>query len=180
MKRANHMPMLHIQTHLTTHSPLSAPTHPQGAKYNIPVVVWLPEHYPQAPPLPYVVPSPNMTIKGGHPYVDGSGQVTTPSGWGPKGGGSEGGTREVDAGDVCRVTGGACGGGGGTGREGRRASHVVGFEISFLIPASSHSNSFTPSNPLSSSPCSPCPPCPPFPQAYGPGCSPPPTWWTCA
>eukprot|EP00197_Chlamydomonas_leiostraca_P016157 CAMPEP_0202860114 /NCGR_PEP_ID=MMETSP1391-20130828/1960_1 /ASSEMBLY_ACC=CAM_ASM_000867 /TAXON_ID=1034604 /ORGANISM="Chlamydomonas leiostraca, Strain SAG 11-49" /LENGTH=642 /DNA_ID=CAMNT_0049539249 /DNA_START=110 /DNA_END=2038 /DNA_ORIENTATION=- len=54
------------------------PIHYQGNKYNIPVVIWLPERYPYEAPLPYVVPTPNMVIKGGHPYVDRNGQVTTP------------------------------------------------------------------------------------------------------
>eukprot|EP00195_Chlamydomonas_chlamydogama_P013955 CAMPEP_0202903148 /NCGR_PEP_ID=MMETSP1392-20130828/22100_1 /ASSEMBLY_ACC=CAM_ASM_000868 /TAXON_ID=225041 /ORGANISM="Chlamydomonas chlamydogama, Strain SAG 11-48b" /LENGTH=514 /DNA_ID=CAMNT_0049590159 /DNA_START=47 /DNA_END=1591 /DNA_ORIENTATION=+ len=54
------------------------PIHFQGAKYNIPIVVWLHEAYPNAAPMVYVVPTQNMVIKGSHPYVDRSGQVSTP------------------------------------------------------------------------------------------------------
>mmetsp|Transcript_5390 Transcript_5390/g.16321 ORF Transcript_5390/g.16321 Transcript_5390/m.16321 type:complete len:285 (+) Transcript_5390:374-1228(+) len=54
------------------------PVHYQGAKYNIPVVIWLEEHYPRCAPLVYVRPTPNMVIKHGHTYVDNSGQVAIP------------------------------------------------------------------------------------------------------
>lgn len=50
----------------------------QGAKYNIPVSLWLPESYPQVPPIMYVVPTPDMIIKPRHPFVDASGLVSTP------------------------------------------------------------------------------------------------------
>ena len=45
----------------------------QGVKYNIPVAVWLPERYPLAAPLVYVVPTPDMVIKPRHSFVDASG-----------------------------------------------------------------------------------------------------------
>ncbi len=44
-------------------------------KYNIPVRLWLPEGYPRAPPLAYVVPTPEMIIKPQHSFVDPSGRV---------------------------------------------------------------------------------------------------------
>ncbi len=45
----------------------------QGVKYNIPVAIWLPEQYPLAAPLVYVVPTPDMVIKPRHSFVDPSG-----------------------------------------------------------------------------------------------------------
>ena len=56
----------------------TVPIHYQGAKYNIPVIVWLPERYPVHAPLVYVTPTPNMVIKANHSCVDASGQVRTP------------------------------------------------------------------------------------------------------
>lgn len=50
----------------------------QSAKYNIPVAIWLPEGYPVQPPIAYVVPTSDMIITPQHPYVDGSGLVTSP------------------------------------------------------------------------------------------------------
>ena len=47
----------------------------QGSKYNIPILVWVLEHYPLQAPLVYVVPTNDMIIKPNHPFVDGSGQV---------------------------------------------------------------------------------------------------------
>ena len=53
--------------------------HPlQDVKYNIPVALWLPERYPVAPPMPYVVPTPDMLIKPRHSFVDASGFVRAP------------------------------------------------------------------------------------------------------
>ena len=46
---------------------------PQSVKYNIPVAIWLPERYPLAGPLAYVVPTPDMVIKPRHTFVDASG-----------------------------------------------------------------------------------------------------------
>ncbi|RMZ52781.1 hypothetical protein APUTEX25_000900 [Auxenochlorella protothecoides] len=46
-------------------------------KYNIPVAVWLPEQFPLAPPIVYVVPTPDMMIKPGHSVVDPSGSVAS-------------------------------------------------------------------------------------------------------
>lgn len=45
----------------------------QSVKYNIPVAIWLPERYPLAGPLAYVVPTPDMVIKPRHTFVDASG-----------------------------------------------------------------------------------------------------------
>eukprot|EP00798_Chlamydomonas_sp_ICE-L_P014828 gene14828-20881_t len=53
------------------------PIHYQGAKYNLPINIWLLDRYPYSAPLVYVVPTPNMVIKGGHHYVDSNGQVST-------------------------------------------------------------------------------------------------------
>lgn len=47
----------------------------QGVRYNIPVIIWLPERYPMHAPLVYVTPTPNMVIKHNHSCVDASGQV---------------------------------------------------------------------------------------------------------
>lgn len=53
----------------------------QGNKYNIPVLMWFPETFPQAAPLIYVRPTANMVIKGGHKNVNASGLVNTPCLW---------------------------------------------------------------------------------------------------
>lgn len=58
----------------------TVPMYYQSVKYNIPVAVWLPERYPLAPPLVYVVPTPDMVIKPRHSFVDASGGR-----WGQKG-----------------------------------------------------------------------------------------------
>ena len=50
----------------------------QGVKYNIPVALWLPERYPLAAPMAYVVPTADMVIKPRHSYVDPSGLVGSP------------------------------------------------------------------------------------------------------
>lgn len=52
----------------------TVPMYYQGVKYNIPVAIWLPERYPLAPPLVYVVPTPDMVIKPRHTFVDASGE----------------------------------------------------------------------------------------------------------
>lgn len=49
----------------------------QGAKYNIPIVMWLVDRYPYSAPLVYVVPTANMVIKPGT-FVSPGGQVSTP------------------------------------------------------------------------------------------------------
>ena len=49
----------------------------QGAKYNIPVSIWLPENYPSSPPIVYVNPASDMVIKTNHPFVDASGVVSS-------------------------------------------------------------------------------------------------------
>lgn len=50
----------------------------QGAKYNIPILIWLPERYPTQAPLVYVTPTSNMIVKIGHSFVDPSGLVRSP------------------------------------------------------------------------------------------------------
>jgi len=47
----------------------------QNNTYNIPVSLWLDENYPHTPPICYVKPTPDMEVKHGHPFVDGSGVV---------------------------------------------------------------------------------------------------------
>lgn len=49
----------------------------QGAKYNIPLAIWLPEKYPRAPPIVYVVPTQDMMIKPRHSFVTPSGVVNS-------------------------------------------------------------------------------------------------------
>lgn len=49
------------------------PMYYQAHKYNIPVAIWLPEQYPLAAPMAYVVPTPDMVIKPRHSFVDASG-----------------------------------------------------------------------------------------------------------
>lgn len=56
---------------------LNTPPQAQTVKYNIPVAVWLPEQFPLAPPIVYVVPTPDMMIKPGHSVVDPSGSVAS-------------------------------------------------------------------------------------------------------
>ena len=50
----------------------------QGVKYNIPVTVWLHDHFPRASPLVYVTPTKDMIIKPQHACVDASGAVDVP------------------------------------------------------------------------------------------------------
>lgn len=54
-----------------------ADLHLQGVKYNIPVSLWLPDRYPNVPPIMYVVPTPDMIIKPRHAFVDASGVVSS-------------------------------------------------------------------------------------------------------
>lgn len=58
---------------LLTLPPVHPSALPQSVKYNIPVAIWLPERYPLAGPLAYVVPTPDMVIKPRHTFVDASG-----------------------------------------------------------------------------------------------------------
>lgn len=46
--------------------------------YNIPVVIWLLEPYPRAPPCVYLAPTRDMVVKRGHPHVNPSGLVSAP------------------------------------------------------------------------------------------------------
>ncbi|KAK9813095.1 hypothetical protein WJX72_008931 [[Myrmecia] bisecta] len=78
--------MIKVQTYTHTNGrsvPLlmvegTLPMYYQGVKYNIPVSAWLPEAYPRAPPIFYVVPTPDMIIKPRHSFVDASGIVASP------------------------------------------------------------------------------------------------------
>eukprot|EP00879_Flechtneria_rotunda_P001207 GHRR01001354.1.p1 GENE.GHRR01001354.1~~GHRR01001354.1.p1 ORF type:complete len:500 (+),score=179.45 GHRR01001354.1:389-1888(+) len=56
----------------------TVPIHYQAHKYNIPIVLWLPERYPLQAPIVYVCPTSNMIIKTGHSFVDASGLARSP------------------------------------------------------------------------------------------------------
>ncbi|MCO5548365.1 hypothetical protein L7F22_001822 [Adiantum nelumboides] len=47
-----------------------------GVSYNIPVIIWLLESYPKAPPRVFVSPTKDMIIKRPHKHVDASGMVS--------------------------------------------------------------------------------------------------------
>lgn len=49
----------------------------QGAKYNIPVRLWLPETFPYSAPLVFVEPTQDMMIMNSHPFVNANGAVAT-------------------------------------------------------------------------------------------------------
>lgn len=55
------------------------------AQYNIPVNIWITEHYPFQPPICYVTPTPEMIIKPKHKHVDSAGMIYMPylSSWNP-------------------------------------------------------------------------------------------------
>ena len=53
----------------------TVPIYYQGAKYNIPIKMFLPEGFPRVGPICYVTPTSNMLIKPGHGLVDGGGLV---------------------------------------------------------------------------------------------------------
>ncbi|PWY99571.1 UEV-domain-containing protein [Testicularia cyperi] len=46
----------------------------RNSTYNIPVAYWIPREYPRAPPMAFVVPTPEMAIRKG-PNVDPSGEI---------------------------------------------------------------------------------------------------------
>ncbi|KAL7107775.1 hypothetical protein ACP275_06G075500 [Erythranthe tilingii] len=50
----------------------------QGVTYNIPVIIWLMESYPQHAPLVFVNPTRDMIIKRPHPFVSPNGIVSIP------------------------------------------------------------------------------------------------------
>ncbi|MES1915517.1 MAG: hypothetical protein MHM6MM_007446 [Cercozoa sp. M6MM] len=50
----------------------------QGNTYNIPVEIWFPPRFPYAPPMCYVVPTANMSIKARHRHVDTQGLIFLP------------------------------------------------------------------------------------------------------
>lgn len=56
-----------------------------GAQYNIPVTIWLTEMYPFQNPVPYVSPTPDMSIKPRHRHVDSAGMCYLPylTNWSP-------------------------------------------------------------------------------------------------
>eukprot|EP00898_Chlorokybus_atmophyticus_P008304 jgi/Chlat1/8475/Chrsp80S07882 len=51
----------------------TVPMYYHNVKYNVPIVFWLPEGFPRIPPLVFVTPTPDMTIKPRHSFVDASG-----------------------------------------------------------------------------------------------------------
>ncbi|CAM9303641.1 unnamed protein product [Choristocarpus tenellus] len=50
----------------------------RGHTYNTPVEIYLPESYPQTPPMVYVRPQTGMSLKIGHQHVDRNGMVYLP------------------------------------------------------------------------------------------------------
>ena len=56
----------------------TVPIYYEGAQYNIPVNVWLPEAFPLAAPLCFVTPDQSMGIKPRHAHVDQQGAVALP------------------------------------------------------------------------------------------------------
>ena len=50
----------------------------KGVQYNIPVCVWIPQQYPNAPPIPYVQPTPEMDVVQGHQHVGQDGMCYFP------------------------------------------------------------------------------------------------------
>ena len=59
-----------------------------GARFNIPMNVWMPENYPASPPMCFVSPTADMVIKDRHQHVDMEGKCYHPmlSGWSAQGG----------------------------------------------------------------------------------------------
>eukprot|EP00871_Galdieria_phlegrea_P004810 jgi/Galph1/532/GphlegSOOS_G5291.1 len=51
----------------------------KAKSYNIPVSIWIPNGYPQYPPLVQVVPTSTMVLKQDHRYMDLQGIVRTES-----------------------------------------------------------------------------------------------------
>lgn len=49
----------------------------QGTKYNVPVQIYLPEHFPRKAPMMYVRPVQGMFIKPNHPTVNADGFVNS-------------------------------------------------------------------------------------------------------
>eukprot|EP01043_Picozoa_sp_COSAG02_P024010 COSAG02_NODE_1299_length_13382_cov_14.723858_3_plen_327_part_00 len=50
----------------------------RGVQYNIPVCVWIPQQYPNASPIPYVQPTPEMDVVQGHQHVGQDGMCYFP------------------------------------------------------------------------------------------------------
>lgn len=55
------------------------PTEFQGATYQTPIVMWIPQGFPSIAPVVYVTPTTGMTIQHGHKHVDMSGLVHIPA-----------------------------------------------------------------------------------------------------
>ena len=53
----------------------TAPMFYRGRKYNLPVIVWLPEYFPRSPPICYLNPTADMMIKPHHQNVNSNGMV---------------------------------------------------------------------------------------------------------
>ncbi|KDD72868.1 hypothetical protein H632_c2797p0, partial [Helicosporidium sp. ATCC 50920] len=53
------------------------PMYYQGVRYNVPLQMWLSESFPLAAPAVFVVPTPLMIIRPGHPAVSPSGRVSS-------------------------------------------------------------------------------------------------------
>lgn len=53
------------------------PIYYNQAKYNIPLIIWIPETYPKSPPIVYLTPTKGMVIKDDHHSVDKNGLVET-------------------------------------------------------------------------------------------------------
>mmetsp|Transcript_35176 Transcript_35176/g.91268 ORF Transcript_35176/g.91268 Transcript_35176/m.91268 type:complete len:199 (+) Transcript_35176:319-915(+) len=49
-----------------------------GTQYNVPIVYWITDYFPQYPPVVLVQPTPNMAIKPRHPHVGSDGTVYHP------------------------------------------------------------------------------------------------------
>lgn len=62
------------------------PIYFRGAKYNIPVSIYLPVTYPHSSPTCYVTPTPDMRVKANHLHVDLHGMVYLPylNQWNPR------------------------------------------------------------------------------------------------
>ncbi|CAG9464353.1 unnamed protein product [Pedinophyceae sp. YPF-701] len=56
----------------------TVPIHYKGARYNIPMEIWLPESFPNDRPIAFVVPTHSMIIRTGHRHVDPNGDTLTP------------------------------------------------------------------------------------------------------
>ncbi|KAI6658119.1 hypothetical protein LOD99_15832 [Oopsacas minuta] len=70
----------HAGTHMTERMVClegTIPVNYKGARYNIPITIWLPKQFPKVPPIPRVTPTAAMSIKPSK-YVDNGGTVFLP------------------------------------------------------------------------------------------------------